>query len=234
MKAPMYQLHAKDYAEAISDNIYNAHLERPSMLRLLPDLAGLDVLDLGCGPGLYAQYLVEQGARVTAVDAFAEMVDLTQTRCGPEVRAYVQDCAAGLPMEENQSYDLVVCPLMIHYLEDWHHLLADVNRVLRPGGEFIFSTHHPMVDFESSPSGNYFLTEMVEETWETTGQPVEVQFFRRPLSAVFAALAQAGFYVAELSEGRPSTQLQDISMEAYQRLSTHPSFMYLRCRSLAG
>ncbi|OED43458.1 hypothetical protein ACH42_10050 [Endozoicomonas sp. (ex Bugula neritina AB1)] len=45
MADEMYTLYSREYEEAIADNVYNAHLERPSMLSMLPDLKGQRVLD---------------------------------------------------------------------------------------------------------------------------------------------------------------------------------------------
>ncbi len=53
----MYTKHAVKYAEVVKDNIYNALLERPSTMALLGGLQGKDVIDMGCGPGEYAQSL---------------------------------------------------------------------------------------------------------------------------------------------------------------------------------
>ena len=78
MPAPMYTNHASDYDKAITNNIFNAHLERPSMLAMLPELKGKKILDLGCGPGAYADYFISQGATVTAIDVSPEMIDIVK------------------------------------------------------------------------------------------------------------------------------------------------------------
>ena len=89
-----------------------------------------------------------------------------------------------------------------------------------------------MVDFESSPSGNYFSRELVTEEWNTIGKPVQVQFYRRPMSEMFAAIANAGLYVSSLSEGAPSEEMKDLSPENYEYLSNNPNFIFLECRPL--
>ena len=63
-----YDAIAAHYAAHIDEQPCNALYERPATLALLPDLAGKDVLDAGCGPGWYADWLARQGARVVAVD----------------------------------------------------------------------------------------------------------------------------------------------------------------------
>ncbi|MBY5992766.1 class I SAM-dependent methyltransferase [Ferrimonas balearica] len=231
----LYQRHARAYAEAIEDNLYNAQLDRYTLLRMLPPLDGLKVLDLACGPGAYLQPLFDGGAAwVKALDLSPQMVALVRERfarqLGQRLECEQQDLAQGLPQEPSAEYDLVICPLAVHYLADLAPLFRDVQRVLKPGGRFVFSTHHPLVDAPLSPSGNYFAVEAIEEQWNTIGTPVTVRFYRRPLEALFAALTQAGLLVAALEEGTPDPRMAEQAPEVYQRLRTQPNFLFLEAK----
>src|SRR6516225_6970499 len=62
-----YSGFADRYSAAVPTKPHNALYERPAMLSLLPDVRGRRVLDAGCGPGLYAEWLAQQGASVVAV-----------------------------------------------------------------------------------------------------------------------------------------------------------------------
>lgn len=233
MTALMYSQYANEYAQAITSNVYNALLERPSMLAMLPELQGKSILDLGCGPGTYAEYFLNQGASVTASDLSPEMVKLVQDKLGERITAYAADLNHGLPQEQDASYDLMICPLAIHYLEDLSLLFNDARRVLKDGGSFFFSTHHPMADFEASPSGNYFSRELIIEEWDTIGHPVEVQFYRRSLTELFNTIANARLYVANLSEGCPAEAMKEVDPESYDHLSKNPNFIFIECKVLA-
>lgn len=238
MKSPMYSTFANQYDEVIQDNIYNAYLERPSLQALLPELAGLKVLDLGCGSGVYMQYLCEHGAaEVTCIDYSPQMVDIvkskaTQLGADERVNAYAQDLKTGLPAEHDNSFDLVISPLMIHYLDDLNPLFKDVYRVLKKGGRFVFSTHHPFADFECSTSGNYFSCEQVKEKWNTIGEPVEVTFYRRSLTEITHALTQHGLVITALSEGQVSEQVKQMDAERFEYLSKNPNFIFIQCQKL--
>ena len=77
-----YEDFGEDYANAIETNAWNAHYERPSTLSLLPSVHSVKVLDAGCGPGVYANWLVKNAAQVTAIDVSPSMVELAKRRVG--------------------------------------------------------------------------------------------------------------------------------------------------------
>jgi hypothetical protein len=57
-----YERLAEAYAARVDTKPHNAYYERPATLSLLPDVAGKRVLDAGCGPGVYSEWLAERGA----------------------------------------------------------------------------------------------------------------------------------------------------------------------------
>lgn len=63
----MYDSHADAFDAHARDGAWNAHYDRPTMLRMLGDVAGLTVLDAGCGPGHYVGELLDRGAALTDV-----------------------------------------------------------------------------------------------------------------------------------------------------------------------
>lgn len=236
MKSPMYSTFATQYDEAVQDNIYNAHLERPTLQAMLPNIENLNVLDLGCGSGVYAQYLLAKGAnQITCIDYAQEMVDIVLSKMNQHkdrVTAYAQDLNQGLLSELDGQYDLVLSPLMVHYLKDLNPLFGDVQRVLKTGGSFVFSTHHPFADFECSTSGNYFERELVQEEWNTIGEPVEVKFYRRSLSEITNAITKNGMVITALSEGEVDEEVKILDHERYDYLSKNPNFIFIKCQKL--
>ncbi len=232
MESKMYGQFASEYDDAVQDNIYNALLERPTLQSMLPALNNAKVLDLGCGSGVYAQYFFAQQAQsVTCIDYSSQMVELVKSKLSEhDVRAYDQDLSQGLPNETDNSYDLAVSPLMVHYLENLEPLFKDVARVLKPHGEFVFSTHHPFADFECSKTGNYFESEKVTETWNTVSEPLEVTFYRRSLSEITTALTNSGFMITALSEGVVSEEVKLRDPDVYHHLSRNPNFIFFRCK----
>lgn len=230
MKSQMYSLHAQKYDLAIQDNIYNAHLERPSLQAMLEPLANLDVIDLGCGSGVYAEFLLGQGvAKLTCIDASAAMINIVRNKFAKRVVSYVQDLSIGLPQEASNSADVIICPLVVHYIENLSLLFQDVHRVLKTGGYMVFSTHHPFTDFDDSLSGNYFECEKIMQIWDTVGEPVEVVFYRRSLTELIDGITTSDLMVSQLSEGKGSEKVKQISLKQYNYLSTHPNFIFVKC-----
>ncbi len=156
---------------------------------------------------------------------------MTKQKLGDAVTCYAQDLSDGLPKEADASYDLVVCPLMVHYLEDLVPLFKEVHRVLKQGGCFIFSTHHPLVDYEENDVNNYFAVERITEDWNTIGKPVEVSFFRRSLSNLFDSLSESGFTLDKFSEGKPDPMMKEVSPETFDTLSRRPNFIFVRAKA---
>ncbi|OBT09508.1 SAM-dependent methyltransferase [Vibrio sp. UCD-FRSSP16_10] len=230
MSNPMYTTFSKQYSLVVKDNIYNAMLERPTTLSLLSIKPGDKVLDLGCGSGEYAKEIQSQGGIMTCIDLSSEMIELTKSNAHP-FKAYSQDLSIGLPNEADSSFDWVIAPLIIHYIEDLKPLFSEVSRVLKPDGHFVFSTHHPINDYSISPSGNYFALERITESWDTIGEPVQVSFYRRSLQDLFSAIQQAKMTVCELSEGKPLPDIAKIDQGVYERLITEPSFIFMKCGS---
>lgn len=232
MSSAMYTLKAKAYSNAIKNNVFNAHFERPSLQALLPALKGKQVLDLGAGPGEYADYLLQQQARVVAVDKSAEMVSLLRERFinQTDLKAIQGDALDALYQLDEQDFDLVISPLCLHYVKDIESVFAQIFRVLKPGGLLVFSTHHPMVDYPDSVSGNYFDTEYLTQTWNTLEEDTQVSFYRRPLQDWFLALQKAGLVTLGISEGAPSEALKNTAPDLYTRLKTQPQFIFFKCQ----
>lgn len=223
-----YDAMAAEYAADGEENAYNALYERPATIALLPPVAGRDVLDAGCGSGPLSAWLVAHGARVTGFDTSPRMVELARARALPGAAFSVGDLGAPLTQLADDSFDAIVASLVLHYLHDWVAPLRELRRVLRPGGALVCSTHHPASDVELSATGDYFATELLHDRWEKGGETFDVRFWRRPLTAMFAAFADAGWRVDRLEEPQPLPACRERDPVAWARLTTSPTFLFFR------
>lgn len=190
--------------------------EWPQMKRLLGDLAGLDVLDLGCGYGWHCQYAAEQGAKsVLGVDASRAMLTRAEAMTdSPRVRfrlAALEDFAP-----EAASFDVVISNLALHYVADLDAVYRRVYDALRPGGRFVMSIEHPIftagvnqtfVTDEAGralywPVDGYFM-EGARAT-DFLGERVVKQ--HHTMTTLVSGLLRAGFTLDALEEVRPTDE----------------------------
>lgn len=218
-----YDAMAADYAAHYENNPYTALYERPAVQAMVPPVAGRRVLDAGCGTGRASLWLAERGAEVVGVDISPEMLRVARTDV-PSASFVVADLAEPLPFPDG-AFDLVVSSLVLHYLRDWVPTLRELRRL---ANEMVLSTHHPATDIELSDSGDYFATELLTDRWTVNGREREVRFWRRPLSAMFADIAEAGWRVDALSEPAPLAEMRERDPDAWERLTKNPHFLFLR------
>lgn len=226
-----YETLAARYAANIDTKAHNAYYDRPAVLALLPDVSGKNVLDAGCGPGAYAQWLVEHGAQVLGLDASPQLIDYAQQRVRQGAEFRVSDLTQPLDFLQNDSFDLIVSALTISYIPDLSPLFAEFARVLRPAGLFVFSTHHPAADFQRHNDRSYFETVPVSDVWHgMNGEPVIVPFYRRPLTAITEALWHNGFVIERLIEPQPMQEFEQSDPTSYTKLMHQPGFIAIRAR----
>ena len=175
--------------------------------------AGFDpVLEVGTGEGQVARRLAAGGARVVGVDlATAQVVEAARRGGGP---AYTRGSATALPVGDAAVAAVVAC-LVFEHLDDVDEAIAEVARVLRPGGRFCFFLNHPLLQTPGSgwiddhvldPPEQYwrvgpYLTE--QATVETVEPGVRIRFVHRPLSRYVNALAAAGLVLEHMEEPAP-------------------------------
>lgn len=200
MDADHYDGFAEAYAAENESSLLNAYYERPAMLDLAGDVNGRRVLDAGCGAGPLAAALIERGAVVTAFDGSPAMVELARKRLGDAADLRVADLTEPLPFDDN-TFDDVVVSLVLHYLRDWAGPLAELRRVLKPGGRLILSVDHPVTYKLADLSADYFAeAEYTEEFTFGAGGSMVLTFWHRPLHAMTDAFTKAGFRLSVLSE----------------------------------
>lgn len=203
MKPDQYDDFARTYDAENTSSLLNAYYERPAMLELAGDVRGLRVLDAGCGSGPLTAELLARGAEVTGLDGSPAMIELARERLGDGVPLHVGDLAAPLPFADD-AFDLVTASLVLHYLEDWSAPLAELRRVLAPGGRLLVSVNHPFVRTLNAPEEDYFATRQYSEDLEFDGVPAVLTMWHRPLSAMTRSFIDAGFHVRAVDEPAPS------------------------------
>ncbi|GAA2727320.1 class I SAM-dependent methyltransferase [Cellulomonas aerilata] len=119
---------------------------READARLLGDVVGRDVLEVGAGAAQCSRWLVAQGARAVATDVSAGMLHagrLLDLRTGVVTPALQSDARA-LPFADG-SFDTAFTAFgALPFVPDTARVHAEVARVLRPGGRWVFAVTHPI------------------------------------------------------------------------------------------
>ena len=156
--------------------------------------------------------------------------------------SFTQAGAAGLPFRSG-SFDAVVACLVFEHIRDVDDAIAEVARVLEPGGRFCFFLNHPLLQTPNSgwiddqfldPPEQYwrigqYLVE--DETIEEVEKGVFIPFIHRPLSRYVNALAANGLLLERMEEPSPPAGFL-AKAEEYEAASTIPRLLYLRTRKV--
>jgi len=194
----LYDDLAGSYAKHTMHSVFNAGYERPAVQGILGDVQGKRVLDAGCASGELTRLLLARGANVVGIDRSEALLKIARERTGAAAELHCADISSELAFLQDGTFDAVVSSLTLHYLQSWDVPLREFFRVLRPGGTFVMSTHHPAMTAEMVE--DYFAIALVEETWHIDDRDVRVSFYHRPLEAITTSMTAAGFSIVRIDE----------------------------------
>lgn len=224
-----YEALAERYAAMAETKAENGYNEHPAMRNAIGDVAGLHVLDAGCGPGFLSRDLLDKGAAsATAFDISPNMVEIARRNTAGRASCFVADLAKPLTTLEDRNFDLVVSSLAIDYVRDWSVPLAEFARVLKHGGRLVMSVQHPMGAYEWYKPKSAFGVQLCRATWKGFGgKPVEVPDYYRSFEEIFNPILAAGFALNRVTETRPVAELETINPRKFKQGQTFPTFMIL-------
>jgi len=235
-----YEQFAERYAAIVETKPHNAYIADPAITALLPPVAGLRILDAGCGSGWYSQRFLDAGAaQVTAIDVTPAFIDIARKRLGERATILRHDLREPLTFAADASYDLVFSNLVLDYLPDLAPVMREYARVLAPGGLFVTCFGHPTGDWALALSGrltmddapDYFALQPFDFTWGGFGEPKPVvRSYRRPLGMILKPMIDAGLALDDLIEPQPTAPFRDADPEDYERHLRNPTFLALRAR----
>ncbi|WP_434088839.1 class I SAM-dependent methyltransferase [Amycolatopsis japonica] len=220
-----YDTFAEAYAAENETSLINAYYTRPAILDLAGDVTGRRILDAGCGAGPLFEALRDRGANVTGFDSSAKMLELARKRLGDDAALRVADIGEQLPYPDG-AFDDVIAALVLHYLEDWTAPLAEIRRVLKPGGRLIMAVNHPIIFKLVHPEGDYFKTVKWSDEYTFSGQKAVLTYWHRPLHAMTDAFTAAGFRTSVVSEPHPAPGARERFPEELAGKTAFLSFLF--------
>lgn len=234
----LWETHAEWWIDGFTDGADPEYEEQILPLAARELQGARRVLDVGCGDGQVSRLAARLGADVVGIDPTWNCVRVARERGSAVARAG----AAGLPFADG-SFDAVVACLVFEHIRDVDDAIAEVARVLEPGGRFCFFLNHPLLQTPNSgwiddqfldPPEQYwrigaYLVE--DETIEEVEKNVFIPFIHRPLSRYVNSLAANGLLVERMEEPAPPPGFLAIADE-YMAASTVPRLLYLRTRKV--
>ncbi len=245
------------WAEFVRDgnDISREYLNNPGMFKILGDISGKEVLDLGCGEGYNTRILASKGAKITGIDYSDNMIALAreEENKNPLGIDFIQSDAANLSMLEDESFDIVSCFMVYMDFEDIESVTKEVARVLKPGGFVAISMPHPCFDMHIEngekvcgwiyermddpvdrgkslyvKQTDYFKPGKTETIWDMKriNKPFVTPHFRRTLTDYVNTLGRHNLYVSDLLEPKPTQEGLDKHPEFEKLLRVPQSIIF--------
>jgi len=196
------------------------------------------VLDIGCGEGQVSRLAARCGAStVIGVDpTWAQVIEARRRGGGP---AYARAGAKALPFRDG-VFDAVIACLVFEHIVDVDDAIAEVGRVIAPGGRFLFFLNHPLLQTPNSGWIDDQMLDPPEQYWrigpyldesvmlEEVAKDVHLPYVHRPLSRYVNALAANGLFIETMLEPPPPPGFLALAAE-YEDAASIPRLLFLRC-----
>lgn len=215
---------------------YNEMLEMPTTLRLLGNVRGKKILDLGCGPGRYAKILTENGAKVIGIDNSENSLKIARKEA-PKAEFILGDIEE-LPFK-SEEFDIVLSPLVIGHFKNWNKIFKEVRRVLKKGGIFIFSIHNPIREVMEKEKWmfrkfrkveNYFNERSIYDTWGNGEKKYTVSHHHKTYGTIINYIVDNGFELAGYEDCKPLSKAKKLYPKEYEQSINMPHFCVWKAR----
>jgi SAM-dependent methyltransferase len=197
-------------------------------------LAGAaDVLDVGCGEGQVARRVAKLGAAVVGIDPTVAQLEVARERGGGP--HYVLAAAEALPLQD-ASFDAALSCLVFEHLDPFEPAVAEVARVLAPGGRFALFLNHPLLQ---APGSGWVIDHILDEQYwrvgpylpddhamEEVAPGVDLPFMHRPLYRYVNELAANSLFIERVEEPPPAPGFLARALE-YTDAATIPRLLLL-------
>jgi ubiquinone/menaquinone biosynthesis C-methylase UbiE len=212
MNDDLWEAHADWWIDGFTDGADPEYVEQIMPLAAAELEGARRVLDIGCGDGQISRLAAAQGASVIGIDPTWNCVSVAAERGGGA--AFARAGAAELPFAD-ASFDAAVACLVFEHIDEVDAAIAEVARVLEPGGTFSFFLNHPILQSPGSALIDDHMVDPPEQYWrlgpylvETeTVEEVElgvwIRFVHRPLSRYLNTLAAHGLMLERMVEPAP-------------------------------
>ena len=126
-------------------DFYREYMNGPALMRMMGDVRGKKVFDIGCGEGYFSRVFAETGAIVTGVDFSENLIEAAleeELRKPLGVKYLISDVACLMELQSS-SFDIAFSFMALMDIQDYEAAIEEASRVLKEGGRFVFVIPHP-------------------------------------------------------------------------------------------
>lgn len=234
--------HAESYQQAVI---------LPNLLRVLGDIRGKRIVDIGCGEGFFSRELSENGAIVLGTDVAPEMIRVAREESNKKIIFEVAP-SDKLSFVDDRVADMAVIVLAIQNIEKMHETFQECSRILKQGGSLVLVINHPSFRIPKHSSWGWdevegiqyrrldsYMSDAREKIDMDPGKKGSAgkrftYSFHRPLQSYVKALAKYGFMIDGLeewishkkSEKGPRAKAEDTARKEF------PMFMMIKAKHI--
>lgn len=233
-----YSLLGQEYYDARKNKsgisyLYNELYEFPTTLKMLGNVRGKKILDLGCGPGIHSEKLRKMGAIVKGIDISSNLIKIAKSEA-PKVEFKVGDIEREKLPYRDSEFDIVFSSLVLGHLKRWDFSLSEIHRVLKKGGIFVFSGYNPVTE-KFSKKKWFFKKFKVMEDYFAEGERVtkwakdkektaEIVHYHKTYGTIVRLLVSNGFEIIDYEDCKPLKCAKEFDLRHYDHLVNSPHF----------
>lgn len=239
------------HSEMERADLFHRAIIHPAVWARLGDLTGKRVLDVACGNGLLSLDMACKGADVVGFDFSDALIALAREQSSKAEQAVEFRALDATSTEDlgrlSGPFDAAVCVMALHDIHALEALAEALERVLEPGGVFVFAVPHPCFN---SPATIRFTEQHFGERWSKVhgvrvtdygvaftrsarikeSQPAPQPVFHRPLGKLLEPFLRAGLLCSHIAEPGPERSLWNGDADSLEALIRIPPVMVVELR----
>ncbi|MEI6480224.1 MAG: class I SAM-dependent methyltransferase [bacterium] len=238
-----------DWYDDVVENAdsYQQKIILPNLIRIVEPKKYMNILDVGCGTGVFARAFCEKGASIVGIDLGKELIDIAKEK-SKDVQ-YLVASAEDLSLLKNESFDVVTIVLALQNMKFLDKVMGEVSKKMKKGGRLVVVLNHPA--FRVPQMSDWYFDERLKIQYRKVAKymsEIEVPIlmnpsnkksektysFHRPLQVYVKSFAKNNLYITRLEEWVSHKQSQagprkNAEDKARKEI---PMFMCLECRKV--
>ncbi|WP_167958088.1 class I SAM-dependent DNA methyltransferase [Anaerosporobacter faecicola] len=229
---------------------YSYRIEWPCIQRMLPELKGKNVLDLGCGTGRFS-FLFEdkEPSVVDGIDLSEQMLTLAKTKSLVRKSKvhFIQGDITNVSDYVDKTYDLVFSSTTLHYIQNLQQFFKQLSLVMNEAGIGILSLMHPIYTSQYPIDQNGKFPR--DEEWNVRYLDTSLRSYMQPwieyndsvekflsssyhhtFSDYFNAIINTGFQILQVEEPKPPIEWKERYPERYDSFIETPSYLIIKIK----